>query len=408
MIKRVIKKVSELRFSEFKGDWKTDRTDHFLARYSDPVDVRLEEEYKQIGIRSHGKGVFHKEAVTGEALGSKRVYWVHTEAFTVNIVFAWEQAVALTSDEEKGYIASHRFLMFLPKENRVSLQFVLLFFLRKRGKHLLGLASPGGAGRNKTLGQDSFAELKITLPSLEEQEKIAGFLDAIATHLTQLRRKHELLQTYKRGVMQKIFSQQIRFKQDDGSNFPDWDYKQLGELATRQTKKNEDSSITRVLTNSATQGVIDQQDYFDKDIANADNLFGYYVINKGDFVYNPRISTTAPVGPVNKNNIAQGVMSPLYTVFRFRSSDNRFYEQYFKASFWHKYMCSVANYGARHDRMNIVVSDFLGLPLPSPCQEEQEKITQLVDSIDSKTVAVSKQLEGMEKFKQGLLQKMFV
>ena len=222
MIKKVRKKVPELRFPEFHGDWQTDRIDHFLTRYVKPVDVQLETEYEQIGIRSHGKGIFHKDPVTGEELGNKRVYWVHPEAFTVNIVFAWEQAVALTSSDEQGFIASHRFLMFLPKENRADLKFVLLFFLRRRGKHLLELASPGGAGRNKTLGQDSFAELKITLPQKEEQEKIASFLGSIDKRLTELRRKHELLQTYKRGVMQKIFSQEVRFKGSIDTAFPDW------------------------------------------------------------------------------------------------------------------------------------------------------------------------------------------
>lgn len=232
MSKKINRKVPELRFPEFNGDWKTDKANHFLVRYVNPVDVQLDTEYRQIGIRSHGRGIFHKESVTGRELGNKRVYWVHLEAFTVNIVFAWEQAVALTSNAEKGFIASHRFLMFLPKENRADLKFILLFFLRKRGKNLLDLASPGGAGRNKTLGQDNFAELQITLPKKEEQEKIARFLGAIATRLTQLRRKQELLQTYKRGVMQKLFSQQIRFKCDRGKPFPNWQEKKLGEVVS--------------------------------------------------------------------------------------------------------------------------------------------------------------------------------
>jgi type I restriction enzyme, S subunit len=150
MTKKARRKVPELRFPKFNENWEIDRADHFLVRYVNPVDVQLDTEYKQIGIRSHGKGIFHKEPVTGRELGNKRVYWVHSEAFTINIVFAWEQAVALTSDAEKGFIASHRFLMFLPKQNRADLKFILLFFLRKRGKSLLGLASPGGAGRNKT------------------------------------------------------------------------------------------------------------------------------------------------------------------------------------------------------------------------------------------------------------------
>ena len=122
MSKKLKKKVPELRFPEFDGNWDTDRIDNFLVRHVDPVDVDLETNYKQIGIRSHGKGIFHKEAVTGRELGNKRVYWVHPNAFVVNIVFAWEQAVALTSSDEDGFIASHRFLMFLPKQNRASLE----------------------------------------------------------------------------------------------------------------------------------------------------------------------------------------------------------------------------------------------------------------------------------------------
>lgn len=408
MSKNLKKKVPELRFPEFEGNWETDRIDQFLVRYVDPVGVQLETEYKQIGIRSHGKGIFHKDSVTGKELGNKRVFWVHPRAFVVNIVFAWEQAVALTSSEEEGFIASHRFLMFLPKKNKANLEFILLFFLRRRGKNLLEIASPGGAGRNKTLGQQSFAELEITLPQEAEQEKIASFLGAIANRLTQLRRKQELLQTYKRGIMQKIFSQQIRFKSDDGKPFPDWEKKKLGEIATRQIKKNLDESITRVLTNSAVQGVVDQQDYFDKDIANANNLGGYYLIEKGDYVYNPRISANAPVGPIHKNNIGLGVMSPLYTIFSFKAEKDIFYEQYFKTSLWHKYICSVANYGARHDRMNISTSDFMALPLPYPIPEEQQKIVDFLTAIDKKIEAVAQRIELTEQYQKGLLQKMFV
>ncbi|MBD1883218.1 restriction endonuclease subunit S [Microcoleus vaginatus] len=248
----------------------------------------------------------------------------------------------------------------------------------------------------------------IYVPLIAEQEKIGSFLGTIDTRLTQLRRKHELLQTYKRGVMQKLFSQQIRFKGDDGKPFPDWQKKKLGEIASRQVKKNLDESITRVLTNSAVQGVIDQQDYFDKDIANADNLAGYYIIEKGDYVYNPRISTSAPVGPIHKNKIGLGVMSPLYTVFRFKTKEDAFYEQLFKTSVWHKYMCSVANYGARYDRMNITTSDFMALPLPYPISEEQEKIVDFLTAMDQKIEAIAQQIQLTEQYKKGLLQKMFV
>ena len=101
-------------------------------------------------------------------------------------------------------------------------------------------------------------------------------------------------------------------------------------------------------------------------------------------------------------------MSPLYTVFRFNSKEDVFYEQYFKTYFWHKYMCSVANYGARHDRMNISTSDFMALPLPYPVPEEKEKIVGFLTAIDQKIEAVARQVNRTEQFKKGLLQKMFV
>ncbi len=217
-----------------------------------------------------------------------------------------------------------------------------------------------------------------------------------------------LLIDYKRGLMQKLFRKELRFTDKNGQPFPDWEEKRLGELATRSTQKNTNLESVRVLTNSAVQGVIDQGDYFDKDIANAENLGGYYVIQLGDFVYNPRISVSAPVGPIKRNMVGEGVMSPLYTVFRFSQPETFFYEKFFETTVWHKYMKSVANYGARYDRMAITTKDFMGLPMPVPHPDEQRLIADALTSLDAKIAAVSDQVSQMEAFKQGLLQQMFV
>src|SRR5690606_13932750 len=125
-------------------------------------------------------------------LGNKRVFWVEPNAFVVNIVFAWERAIAVTSDLEKGMIASHRFPMYLPKNNLSNVHFLRYLFVTDKGQKYLELASPGGAGRNKTLGQSNFAELKIDLPSLEEQTKIATFLSAVDERISQLSQKLHL------------------------------------------------------------------------------------------------------------------------------------------------------------------------------------------------------------------------
>ena len=92
-----------------------------LTRVRNPVSVNNDTSYREIGIRSHGKGIFYKNPKTGEELGNKSVFWIEPECFVVNIVFAWEQAVAKTTIQEKGMIASHRFPMYKPKSSHLSL-----------------------------------------------------------------------------------------------------------------------------------------------------------------------------------------------------------------------------------------------------------------------------------------------
>ncbi|MEW5824952.1 MAG: restriction endonuclease subunit S [Pseudomonadota bacterium] len=186
-----------------------------------------------------------------------------------------------------------------------------------------------------------------------------------------------------------------------------WKLEPLSSLAKRCTEKNTEGEHTRVLTNSAEFGVIDQRDYFDKDIANQGNLEGYYIVEKGDYVYNPRISTSAPVGPISKNNVGTGVMSPLYTVFRFGSSNNDFYAHYFKSTHWHHYMRQASSTGARHDRMSITNDDFMGLPLPVSVPKEQQKIADCLSSLDDLIVAETQKLDTLKTHKKGLMQQLF-
>lgn len=248
----------------------------------------------------------------------------------------------------------------------------------------------------------------VYAPTFREQQKISKFLGSVDLRLTALKRKRTALENFKTGFAQKLFSQQLRFARSDGKAFPDWDVKDLRDLATRCTEKNRDLEYMRVLTNSAAHGVIDQRDFFEKEIANAENLGGYYVVKKGDFVYNPRISVTAPVGPIKRNDLGDGVMSPLYSVFRFNFENTDFFNQYFQTALWHDYMKSVANYGARHDRMAISISDLMGLPLPLPHLDEQEKISGALSALDRRIIAVAGQIDKFTSFKKGLLQQMFV
>lgn len=197
-----------LRFAAFreKDGWKKQTVSSILEKVVNPVSVEINRLYRQIGIRSHGKGIFHKAAVNGKELGDKRVFWVEQDAFIVNIVFAWEQAVAITSASESGMIASHRFPMYRAKRGKCNVKYIMYFFLTRKGKQLLGLASPGGAGRNKTLGQKEFDGLGFFLPeTVEEQTRIADCLASIDDLIAAHSKKLDALKLHRKGLMQQLF-----------------------------------------------------------------------------------------------------------------------------------------------------------------------------------------------------------
>lgn len=156
--------------------WSGKKLGDILQKVGKRVTVEDDVYYTQIGIRSHGKGLFYKKPVSGTELGNKSVFWIEKDCFIVNIVFAWEQAIGKTTENEVGMIGSHRFPMYRAIPHEVSLDYLLCFFNTKRGKDVLAAASPGGAGRNKTLGQKEFANSKIYLPPIYEQKKIADIL----------------------------------------------------------------------------------------------------------------------------------------------------------------------------------------------------------------------------------------
>jgi type I restriction enzyme S subunit len=269
-------------------------------------------------------------------------------------------------------------------------------------------ARSGQPGVNST----EYSSLAIPLPpKFSEQQKIADCLASLDERITLEAQKLDTLKTHKKGLMQQLFPAEgetlpkLRFPEfrDTG----EWKFVPLKELASRRTERNSDGKLVRVLTNSAEHGVVDQRDYFDKDIATQGNLENYFIVDSGDFVYNPRISTFAPVGPISRNRVAKGVMSPLYTVFRFKNSGIDFYAHYFKTSAWHLYMRQVGSTGARHDRMAIANDDFLAMPLPAPSPEEQQKIADCFTSIDDLITAQTQKLAALKTHKKGLLQQLF-
>jgi type I restriction enzyme S subunit len=196
-----------LRFPEFRKAraWEVRKISDILVKKSVPATLDDEAQYREIGIRSHGKGLFHKAPVTGKSIGSKRVFHVVPDALVINIVFAWEQALAVTTEHEDGFIASHRFPMFVSKPNECDVNFIQRLFLAPNGKQLLRVASPGGAGRNRTLNQKEFENIEVVIPLKAEQHCIASCLSSVDALIASETQKHAVLQGHKRGLMQQLF-----------------------------------------------------------------------------------------------------------------------------------------------------------------------------------------------------------
>ncbi len=188
----------------------------------------------------------------------------------------------------------------------------------------------------------------------------------------------------------------------------DWEQRKLSEITDKVTEKNAGLQYVETFTNSAEFGIISQRDFFDHDIAKLGSLDGYYIVKNEDFVYNPRISTSAPVGPINCNKLGRtGVMSPLYTVFRPHDIDTTYLEYFFKCGYWHSFMNFNGDSGARSDRFSIRDNVFFQMPIPIPDIDEQRKIGGLLTCLDNLITFHQRKFEKLTNVKKSMLEKMF-
>lgn len=146
-----------------------------------PVCIQPGQSYPELGIRSFGKGTFHKPAISAEQLGTKRLFHIHPGDLIFNNVFAWECAVAVVKPEDAGRVGSHRFITCVPKPNVATSAFLYFHFTTEKGLHDLGDASPGGAGRNRTLGLKSLAAIRVPVPSYDKQVVFARLWEKVET-----------------------------------------------------------------------------------------------------------------------------------------------------------------------------------------------------------------------------------
>ncbi|MFV5377283.1 restriction endonuclease subunit S [Acinetobacter calcoaceticus] len=256
------------------------------------------------------------------------------------------------------------------------------------------------------LPRSSLENYEVILPSYEEQTKIASFLSAVDEKISLLTKKHELLWQYKQGMMQKLFSQEIRFKADDGSEFEEWEKVRLGNYLVKHDEKTEFNNQYPVLT-SSRNGIFFQKDYFSgQDIASADTT-GYNVVPYGYFTY--RHMSDDLIFKFNINTLCpKGIVSTLYPVFTVKPD---FLNTYFLQTILNegqefKNFAIMQKQGG--SRTYMYFSKLVELFLTIPCLDEQTKIANFLSAIDQKIEVVAQQIEQAKEWKKGLLQQMFV
>lgn len=270
----------------------------------------------------------------------------------------------------------------------------------------------GTVYERQSVNVESLLLQTVNIPVKDEQIKISDLLYKFDQLLGLYQHKLKMLLLKKKALLQKLFPKAgARYPELRFPGFTDaWEQRKLSDISTKVTTKNVDVHYTETLTNSAEQGIISQVDFFDKEISNKDNINGYYIVENNDFIYNPRISTLAPVGPINRNKLNRtGIMSPLYTIFRGSNVDLGFLEWYFQSNHWHRYMKINGDSGARADRIAIKDSTFFEMPIKTPVNlKEQVLIGETLEKFNQYITLHQRKLDHLQLQKKALLQQMFV
>jgi len=303
--------------------------------------------------------------------------------------------------QEIDYIASAYAVKFSLNEKGFPYYFKYFFQTDSAKREIKGFIRKATVAN---LPSSDILKIKSFIPSIPEQKKIASFLTTVDTKIQQLTKKKNLLEQYKKGVMQQIFNQEIRFTKDDGCSYPDWKIKKLdeiGEIVSGLTYSPKDVSDKGVLVLRSSNVQHRKLKFDDNVYVNVEN---YNSVEKNDILICVRNGSKKLIG---KNalitdeyvGIAFGAFMSIY-----RSKYNPFLFHFFDTKSYKKEVH--INLGATINSIN--GSDLKKFKVPFPCEEEQQKIANFLSGLDKKIELVKTQLEQTQTFKKGLLQQMFV
>lgn len=414
-------KYPQLRFKGFTDPWEERK---FFESIASTIDFRGRTP-KKLGMDWSDSGYLALSALNVKNgyidpladahYGDEKLYrkWMSgRELKKGQVLFTTEAPMGNVAQvpDDNGYILSQRTVAFETKEDMMTNDFLAVLLKSPLVFNNLSALSSGGTA--KGVSQKSLKGLSITVPlDIDEQQKIGSFFKQLDDTITLHQRKLAKLKELKQGYLQKLFPQNgSKFPQLRFAGFADaWEQRKLSNLAERVTRKNKNNESGRPLTISAQDGLIDQNDFFDKQIASRD-VSGYFLVKNGEFAYNKSYSNGYPWGAIKRlDKYDMGVLSTLYIIFRPTNVSSQFLVSYYDTTRWYKEVAKNAAEGARnHGLLNIAPTDFFSTVLIIPNSiEEQQKIGSFFKQLDDTITLHQRKLEKLQELKKGYLQKIF-
>lgn len=402
----------KLRFKEFDGDWPELKLKDLVKSLDAGVSVNSEDiepqsnEYSVLKTSCISSGYF-------DVSERKRVLQVTEitrlkEPVLENSILMSRMNTPLLVGMN-AYVSKAPERTFLPdrlwqlkiNEEKTFTRWLAFYLGSDQGLNQIRDLASGTSNSMKNITKSDVMNLGLFVPSKEEQTKIASFLSAVDEKISQLTQKHQLLSQYKQGMMQKLFSQQIRFKADDGSEFSEWSFSKLNNYINESKDKSKYQDEYDVLT-SSRKGLIKQTEYFeDSRLADRDNI-GFNIIKQNEITYRSRSDDGLFFFNLNKLGIT-GIISTYYPVINMKNSDNRFFHAYLN---FHKH--EYVKYAVGTSQLVLSLNELRNMKFYIPCLAEQTKIANFLSSIDQKIEVTAQQIEQAKQWKKGLLQQMFV
>jgi type I restriction enzyme S subunit len=398
--------IPKLRFPEFSGTWETKAIDSLGQFYGGGTPDSTKEEYWKGNIPWISSSDISDDSIhlinKTRFINEKAVKDSATKIIPArSILMVSRVGIGKFAIADSELCTSQDFTNLVSTQN----EYFLAYLFKHQAKKFLRL-SQGTSIKGFTIKDIKSA--KVSIPSLPEQQKIASFLTAVDDKLQALKKKKAGLERYKKGVTQKFFTQKLRFKDENGKNYPDWEMRKFSDVLKEHKLKS--TGNEEVHSVSVHKGVINQIEHLGRSFSAKDTSH-YSRALPNDIIYTKSPTGDFPLGIIKQNHIKEDViLSPLYGVFTPETKElgymlHVYFESPINTS---NYLSSIIQKGAKNT-INITNDTFLSKKMLLPIsKEEQTKIANFLSAIDDKIQQVEKQLAGMEQWKKGLLQKMFV